>query len=129
MEDTMMAQMVLIFMSSTFAELYASRVEKYLVGEIFNGCFYATTADAFVDITRNSAGKWSVLLVDAPTAGEHVQLLNDFIKANPGIAVGIECETERPHALEGAQAFARPVEIDEWLGMMHALDTASRKTR
>lgn len=121
-----MAKTIMIFRSA-LAESYSGRVEKYLQPGAVSWNFFAETPAAFTEITRNSSGKWDVLLVDSLVVEKHATLLERFIDENPRAVIGVEYQPPNPPTvhLRRSILFEVPRDIDEWLGMMYELLTAS----
>lgn len=102
---------------------YSSLIQGYLQPDSVAWQAYADTPAAFTEMTRNSAGRWDLLLVDDAVAARHRCLLSRFVAANPRVVVGVE----RTGTSSAQDAFAdtllvdAPADLDEWLGMMYRL--------
>lgn len=124
---------LITYMCSTGrAELYHDRVKKYLQLDRVAWNFFASTEEAFLDITKSSSGIWNLLLVDATTVQKKAEQLLRFLNDNPNLVVGIEYESRDAvpptSPLPGAVAFITPANTDLWLALMHAFLLVAERT-
>lgn len=121
--------LIIFMVDTTINSMHHDRVFKFLQPEFVGWNVAAETSQAFIELTRNSAGMWNVLLTDVPTALAHSGLIDQFIAENPQVVVGVEYATalsSQEHAsdqlsIARATIFPRPSDIDEWLLLMHQL--------
>lgn len=117
---------VIDFMSDPiWAEMWHDRVVKNLEPDYVAKSFFATTAEAFREITEASGGTWHLLVIDAEIASGHIDAIRRFIEQNPQARVAIQYAAERDlparPPIAGAKVFARASDIDDWLALMHGL--------
>jgi len=116
---------VIVFKSSNLADLYHSRIEKYLQPDRVAWNWLAISKEQFLNATSSSAGKWGLLIIDALIAEKEAELLLRFLDENPDLIIGIEYEVSSlvPSVppLPNAVVFKSPGEIDDWLLIMHSL--------
>src|SRR5436305_1808223 len=115
---------VILFLSNHVRNnMYWNWITKYLQPNRVNWNFAAETASEFTEITKNSPGKWDVLLADVTDVLQNQELLERFIQDNPGLTVGVIYQQTPPPSspLTNAVMFESPSDIDEWLLMMYQL--------
>ena len=129
--DRVRKNLMIFFSDPVHADWFQDRVTKY-VPERVQWTWYAETPKGFREITQKSAGSWGLLLIDADVAKQNRELLDYFVKENPGIVIGVQYDfrTDLPASppLNDAIMFRRPSDIDDWLLIMHTLLDMARDT-
>ena len=124
-EDRRKNNLITFMPSESQADFYYDRVFKYLQPDRVGYNFCAWAGDSFVDITKNSAGTWNLLIVGDSIVENNMSLLLRFQNENPSLVIGIEYAQSNTVPLSPPLAhavmFVRPGDVDRWLELMHSL--------
>jgi len=125
---------VLVFISDTVKNnIVFNRICKYLQPDRVGWAWAAETSQAFTEITKNSPGTWGLLVVGADLVLQQNALLNEFFANNPQVLVGVEYDRKEAvpasPPIAGSVLFVSPVDIDEWLLVMHQLLNLAEEKR
>jgi hypothetical protein len=117
---------VLVFISNTVQnDFFFNSISKYLQPDRVGWAWTAETSEQFSNITKNLSGTWGLLVVGADLVSQQNVLLNDFIANNPQVLVGVQYDRKKTLStsppIAGAVLFVSPLDIDEWLHIMHQL--------
>lgn len=120
-----MRKNLLFFLSKpALANLYESWVVKFLAAEV-GWVFHVDTPESLEEITRNSKGKWDIIVTDTTQSEAYTKTIHSFIGDNPGVITAVMYDSGAKFPantpFKNALMFIVPTDIDEWLVMMRQL--------
>ena len=119
-----MSKNIISFMSNaSTSEWYYGMITQHLQPDFVAWNFTAETAEAFLEITEKSSGKWDILLTDGEVAQDNEAILAQFTGRNPGTIVGVV--GTNPGLLVNAVLMGDPESTKDFLTAMHHLLGAS----
>ena len=102
--------------------LYSGRVQKYLQPESVFYNWQTDTLDQFEELTEKNLCSWDILITDVTRMKEASAAVARFRIAYPSCAIAVlGTEIEIADYSTDAVVFKYPLDIDDWLLMMHTL--------
>lgn len=90
--------------------------------------FYAEDVKTFLEMTKNSADLWDLIVVEESMAGFASEALADIQSKNPDVMVAIEFEQLTPGrvGLANSTAFGKPPNNESWVLTIRSLLSTCR---